>query len=378
MFILPRYLLRQFLQVFVICFLSLTGLYIVIDLFGHLDHFSSYAEKEGNLLGVIGRYYWYHSLAFFDRTSGILAMISAVFTVAWLARHQELTAMMAAGISKFRVIKPLLAAAAAVSVLSMLNREFVIPQVRDELTRDTKDLGGGAARELEPRLDTVANILIGGEKIVLGARQIIRPNFILLAPELARYGKQLTAVNAFYVDATDAYPAGFVLSGVTAPKRIATMPSLEVDGRLVIATGRDASWLKPDEVFVASQVKFPLLASGSKWRNYASMTELMGELRNPSANAGNDVRVTIHSRLTQFFMDGTLVFLGLPVMLSRRSRNVFLSIGICLGAATVFMLAGLACQSLGSLNLMQPALAAWLPLMVFVPVAAALSGSLRT
>ena len=54
MFILNRYLLRQFLQVFVICFLSLTGLYIVIDAFGHLDHFSSYAEKEGNLFGVIG------------------------------------------------------------------------------------------------------------------------------------------------------------------------------------------------------------------------------------------------------------------------------------------------------------------------------------
>jgi lipopolysaccharide export system permease protein len=305
-------------------------------------------------------------------------MISAVFTVAWLGRHQELTAMMAAGISKFRVIKPLLAAAAAVSVIGMLNRELVIPQVRDELTRDTKDLGGGAARELEPRLDTVANILIGGEKVVLGARQIIRPNFILLAPELNRYGKQLTAANAFYVDATDAYPAGFVLSGVTAPKGIAKMSSLQVAGRLVIATGRDATWLKPDEVFVASQVKFPLLASGSKWRNYASISELMGELRNPSANAGNDVRVTIHSRLTQFFMDGTLVFLGLPVMLSRRSRNVFLSIGICLGIATVFMLTGLACQSLGSLNLMQPALAAWLPLMVFVPVAAALSGSLRT
>src|SRR5699024_9122708 len=109
----------------------------------------------------------------------------------------------------------------------------------------------------------------------------------------------------------------------TAPKGMAKMSSLQVDGRLVIATGRDAPWLKPDEVFVASQVKFPLLASGSKWRNYASISELMGELRNPAANAGNDVRVTIHSRLTQFFMDGTLVFLGLPVMLSRRSRNVF-------------------------------------------------------
>ena len=68
MYILNRYLLRQFLQIFAICFASLTGLYVVIDGFGHLDHFSSFAEKEGNLMGVIAEYYAYHSLSFFDGT----------------------------------------------------------------------------------------------------------------------------------------------------------------------------------------------------------------------------------------------------------------------------------------------------------------------
>jgi lipopolysaccharide export system permease protein len=378
MFILQRYLLRQFLQVFVICFLSLVGLYVVIDAFGHLDHFSSYAEKEGNLLGVIARYYSYHSLAFFDRTSGILAMISAVFTVAWLGRHQELTAMMAAGISKFRVVKPLLFAAAAVSLLGVLNRELAIPQVRDQLTRDTKDLGGGAARPLEARLDASSNILIGGDKVVLGERRIHRPTFILLSPELTGYGKQFAAADAYYVDATADHPAGFVLSGVTAPEHIGRLQSLKVDDQLLIATPRDAPWLAPREAFVASSIQFPLLASGSKWRSYAGMGELIGELQNPSSNAGADVRVTIHTRIVQFFMDGTLVMLGLPVMLSRRSRNVFVSIGICLGVATAFTLMALACQSLGGLNLLRPTLAAWLPLMAFVPLAAALSQSLRT
>jgi lipopolysaccharide export system permease protein len=371
-------LLRQFLQVFVICFLSLTGLYIVIDLFGHLDHFSSYAEKSGNLLGVIAKYYAYHSLSFFDRTSGILAMISAVFTVAWLARHQELTAMMAAGISKFRVIQPLLLAAAAVSALGVLNRELIIPRVRDEIARDTKDLGGGAAHDMEPRFDADTSILIGGDQVVMDRPQIIRPLLILSAPEMTRFGKQLTAENAFHVEATDAYPAGFVLTGVVNAKVVCQMASLVKDDRLVIGTPRDESFLGAGQIFVASEIPFPLLASGSKWRSYASMSELIGELQSPSANAGADLRVTIHARLVQFLMDGTLVMLGLPVMLSRRSRNVFLSIGICLGVAMVFMLAELACQSLGSLNLLRPSLAAWLPLMAFVPIAAALSQSLRT
>jgi lipopolysaccharide export system permease protein len=377
MFILNRYLLRQFLQVFAICFLSLTGLYIVIDAFGHLDHFSSHAERGGgSLFGIMASYYAYHSLAFFDSTSGILAMISAMFTVTWLQRHQELTAIMAAGISKLRILKPLLFAAAGVSLLGVANRELVIPRVRDQLTRDTKDLGGDATRDLQPRFDR-NDILIGGDKVVLAERRIIKPAFVL-PPTLSTYGKQLAAREASYLDATAEHPAGFVLYDVSAPSNIERLGSLAIDDRQVIFTRKDAPWLTEGEVFVASDLPFPLLASGSNWRRYASMGELINELNNPSTDLGADVRVAVHTRMVQPLMDGTLLMLGLPLMLSRGSRNVFLSIGICLGVATAFTLIALSCQSLGGLSVLRPSLAAWLPLMMFVPVAAAMSYNLRT
>jgi lipopolysaccharide export system permease protein len=377
MFILNRYLLRQFLQVFAICFLSLTGLYIVIDAFGHLDHFSSHAEKGGgSLFGIMASYYAYHSLAFFDGTSGILAMISAMFTVTWLQRHHELTAIMAAGISKMRILKPLLFAAVGVSLLGVANRELLIPCVRDQLTRDTKDLGGDAARELQPRFDR-SDILIGGDKVVLAQRRIVKPAFVM-PRDLSRYGKQLTAVEAFYTDATDQHPAGFVLAGVLTPANVDRLPSLVIDDQAVIMTPQDAPWLGQGEMFVASDLPFPLLASGSNWRRYASMGELISELNSPTTDLGADVRVTVHTRMVQPLMDGTLLMLGLPLMLSRRNRNVFLSISICLGVATAFTLIALSCQSLGGLSVLRPSLAAWLPLMMFVPVAAAMSQTLRT
>ena len=377
MFILPRYLLRQFLQVFTICFLSLTGLYIVIDGFGHLDHFSNYAEKTGGgLFQVMGAYYAYHSLAFFDGTSGLLAMISAMFTVAWLQRHQELTAIMAAGISKLRILKPLLLAAVGVSLLGVANRELLIPRVRDQLTRDTKDLGGDNARALEARFDR-SNILIGGEKVVLAERQIIKPAFVM-PTALSRYGRQIAAANAFYTDANDKHPSGFVLSGITTPSNLSRLPSLFVEEQPIVLTPLDTPWLGSDEVFVASDLPFPLLASGSNWRRYASISELISELNTPSSDLGADVRVTVHTRIVQPLMDGTLLMLGLPLMLSRRNRNVFLSISICLAVATAFTLVALGCQSLGSASMLRPSLAAWLPLMMFIPVAAALSHALRT
>ncbi|MEM8944409.1 MAG: LptF/LptG family permease [Planctomycetota bacterium] len=375
--LLDRYLLRQFVQIFVICFLSLMGLYLVIDLFGHLDNFSEQAKREGSLLKVIAKYYGYQSLGFFDRTSGILAMIAAMFTVTWLQRHQEMTAMLAAGISKFRIVRPLVIAAVVVSLISMASREFLLPQIREELTRTTKDLGGTEARALEARFDGQTDILIGGEQTIALQRKIVKPTFVM-PRALKQYGNQLVAREAVYLDATDQHPAGYLMNDVTAPTRIDQRNSLRLRDREVVMTAREQAWLQPGQVFVVSQLPFELLASGAAWRNYASTRELIEELNSPSTDLGADVRVAVHTRMVQPVIDTTLLMLGLPLMFSRRQRNVFLSIGICLSVAIAFALATIVCQSLGGVSLLRPTLAAWLPIMVFLPIAVGMSHTLRT
>ncbi len=377
MTIIDRYVLRQFLQIFVICFLSLGGLYVVIDAFQHLDSFSSYAEERGSLLGAISEYYAYQSFDLFDRTSGILAMIAAMFTVTWLQRHQELTAIMAAGISKFRAIRPILIAAVMVSFLGMLNREFVIPQVRNELTRDTKDLSGSELRDLEPRFDGQTEIVLGGDKTVAKERRIVKPTFVL-PDSLSKFGKQLVAENGYFLDRTADHPAGYLLDKVSVPGNINKVSSLRSEGRVLVVTHKDAAWLKPGQAFVVSNVPFELLANGSSWRRYASIGEMLRELNEPSTEPGTDLRVAVHTRILQPFMDTTMLMLGLPLMFSRRNRNVFVAISICLLAGISFSMVTLVCQSLGGLSLLRPTLAAWLPLLVFVPIAVALGHAFRT
>ena len=162
--IIDRYLLWQFLKVFVICFFSLTGLYIVIDGFANLDDFMIYADEHGKLLPVMLEYYTYRSLSFFDRTSGILTLIAAMFTITWIQRHQELTALEAAGLSKGRIIKPVILAVAAISLLAAANRELVIalPRVRNHLSHNAQNLHGRKAQSLQQRYDNATNILLRG------------------------------------------------------------------------------------------------------------------------------------------------------------------------------------------------------------------------
>ena len=374
--IIDRYMLRQFVQVLLICFLSLTGLYIVIDAFGHLDHFVDYSEKNGSLLGTLAGFYGYRAIAFFDRTSGVLTLIAVMFTVTWIQRHNEMTALLAAGITRSRVLRPVLMAAVGVSLLAATNREVVMPGIREHLARDTKNLGGEQESLMQSRFDSQTDILIGGDKIVPAQKKIIGVNFVL-PRQLDQFGKQLSAQDATFLPADGTRPSGYLLRGVTAPKALLKQPSLLLAGEPVVITPVGNDWLQADQIFVVSGVSFEFLAAGANWRDFAAVSEMIRELRSPSTDLGNDVRVAIHTRFIQPFLDTTLLFLGLPFAITRTNRNPFIAIGLCLTVVTIFMLAVLGCQSLGSSGWLQPALAAWLPLMLFAPVAAALSDSLR-
>lgn len=375
--IIDRYLLRQFLQVFLICFSSLTGLYIVFDAFGNLDEFMQHAEGNGSLLGLMGQFYAYRSIFFFDRTSGVLGLTAAMFTVTWIQRHNELTALAAAGIANRRVVMPVIIAAIAISLSAAGVRELVIPRLSEELSRSPSDLVGKAGQALEPQPDYNTDILFRGEATIAAEKRIVEPSF-LLPPSLDYWGKNLDAENAYYHPPQDGRPGGYLLDKVRQPANIAILESISLADLPVVITPRDApDWLKPDQCFVVSAFEFDHLAGGKKWRQFASTWQMIAGLRNPSLAYGADIRVTIHSRVVQPLLDCTLLFLGLPLIMRRDNRNVFLAVGMCVAVTSVFMLVVFGTQHLGSIYLIDPALAAWLPLMIFVPVAVAMSEPLR-
>ena len=60
-------------------------------------------------------------------------------------------------------------------------------------------------------------------------------------------------------------------------------------------------------------------------------------------------------------------------MLSRATRNLFVSVGLCVLLVIAFMLVVVGCHHLGAHSTLNPALAAWAPLLIFVPVALGLA-----
>ena len=378
MWIIDRYMLRQFLSTFVICCVSLFGLYVVFDLFTNLEEFLRCGRDQGGVLALIASFYGYQSAVFFDQTAGLLALVAAMFTITWIQRHNELTALMAAGVARTRVAAPVIIAAIVVAVLAAGSRELLIPQIRDALARRPQDLIGDVGQPMNAIHDNLTDILFRGEETFANDKRITKPDLHLPRPSpLDRYGQHLIAENAYYKPAEGDRPAGYLLRGVSKPADLAEKRSLALDGKPVVITPHDASWLEPNECFVVSGITFQQLAGGDNWESHSSTTQLIAGLKNPSLDFGANVRVQIHARMVQPFLDITLLFLGLPLVLRKENRNVFLAIGACAAVVSLFMMVTIVCRQLGASYWVSPALGAWLPLFIFFPPAVMLTESMR-
>ena len=111
------------------------------------------------------------------------------------------------------------------------------------------------------------------------------------------------------------------------------------------------------------------LSVGGSWRQYLASYELITGLRGQTIEPGADVRVLLHARFVQPVLDLSLVLIGIPLVLRRGNRNIFLAAGMGIGLVAGMLIVVLACHSLGKGYLLSAPLAAWLPLMVFGPLA---------
>jgi lipopolysaccharide export system permease protein len=234
--------------------------------------------------------------------------------------------------------------------------------------RNSQDWDGRAAKEFEPRWDNHTDVLLMGSHTLAAEQQIVQPRF-RLPSGMGRFGGQLSAENAYYREPEQGRPRGYLLDQVVEPEELDEIPSVYVNGEPVVLSPRDTPWLKTDQCFVVSDISFEQLAAGNELRQFSSTPELIAGLHNPSFDYAADVRVAVHARMVQPFLDMTLLFLGLPLVLSRESRNIFLAAGLCILVVAGFVLIVLACHYLGNRCLIAPSLAAWCPLLILVPVA---------
>lgn len=370
--IIPRYLLFNFCRTFCLWFVCIVGLYIIFDLFTNLESVFGGDGSTGEVLQRVATYYFFKSLPFFDMIAGLLATISVMITIVMMIRHNELVALQAAGISDRRIVRPILIAAFVFITATVVLREVVFPHWQRELMMTPQTLIAGNGLPMNSATDMKTRITLNGNETFRHEKRISSPKFGL-PPELRKTcGQFLLAENAFHLDKNMEHPAGYLLKKVSRPADIAKLDNQFVGDQLAVITSQEAKWLEPNECLVVSEIPFDYIVSNQGWRSFSSVWELVTTLHSQCLDLGEDVMIGVHQRILQPFLDATLLFLGIPIILRAKNQKLFHGI-----ATAGLLVLGFFCftkisQNIGA-SFGTPILGTWFPLMIFAPMAHYLS-----
>jgi lipopolysaccharide export system permease protein len=293
-----------------------------------------------------------------------------------MQRNNEHLAILSAGVSTHRAIRPVLFASVLVSGLSVANQEIMIPRYAEEIQKSHDD--DGMRKVQVPSRYDARGIMVDGSEADRASRTIIN-RFNATIP-YAVFGsiRKLEAQQATYLPAdhpTAPIKGGWLIRGTTVnpPVEAALLePGASILTLVKDPTGYPPQWgdqaiVRGETYFLRSSLSFKAMTRKPNWYQYASMAELLDGLADPASEGTEraDITMYIHVRLIRPILALTLLFMSLPLVLGGYGRNMFINLGFALGNSALFYGAVILCQYLGSNAVLIPSLAAWLPLFVF-------------
>lgn len=121
--ILDKYITKYFILPFLYCLVVFIVLYIIIDLFGHLDEIL----RQNIRIGILWEYYISMIPLIIMQTAPVASLISAIYVLGTLNKYGEITAMRAAGISIYRILMPFIYIGLAITILIFGLSEKILP-----------------------------------------------------------------------------------------------------------------------------------------------------------------------------------------------------------------------------------------------------------
>jgi|GEM_PF-174498 len=374
--ILDRYVAYEFMVGYVVAVFVVLSLRVMMDLFLEFDEFveSDVGEAAPSVVQVfffIIDYYTPKIFEYFRDFSGMMVMLASAFSLTRMSRQNELTAILASGISIKRVMAPVIFIAIILNLIMVVDQEWVLPSIADKLVREHEETHD------------------------------VRPTSIWLMPEDnnralmsgTNFDKARSILHHFHVlfreDGILSYTISADAAQWDATKRHWVLGRLaELDKTFLPTGGEKTVEQKQGRIkTVVSVYPSSLSASyiwlhrNSNFKTLMSSTEIKGmldqKLLKPSEH--RSAQSELHFRITDPLINVTMLILGLPMLVGREKqrskKGLFLSL-LLPGSCFIFTCS---CKLIGSdISTIDPVLAAWLPLMIFTPISVLTLDSVKT
>ncbi len=351
---IDRHLVKELVKFTLLACLSVVVIYLLIDLFEELNYFTS---RRVSLFVILLNYAY--TLPSAVTLLYPVSLILAVFVVyGQMVRHRELHALQSAGVSVRRLFLPAVGLGAASVVVYLVGNELVTIPANARLSdlRRTR-IEKRQAAQVQKR----SNVYFVGEQgrvfyIREFASDGVMQNFSLteLGPD-RRVVRRVDGAEAVYVDG---HWLGRNLSirefDGAGNERLTQTESLD----LTMITEKPA-----DFVGTARPVEE---TSTAALRSYISRMRRAGE------NVAKQ-EVEYYYRFSYSLIGLVVVVLGLPIAVRLRRGGTMFGLGLGLLFSFLYWGAIQMSRAYGTSHVVSPALAAWLPNIVFGAVAAVLA-----
>ena len=375
---LDRYIVATFVKNYLMSFFVLVGMYVILDMVFNFDELVEVQERAGvagfegvyEIVRAAGNYYLYQLPVFFVHLSGMIPVVAAAFTLIRLSRFNELSAMLSAGVPLLRIASPIIICALVLNGLLLLDQELLIPAIIPKLSRERQDAGregSSTASHIAAMQDENNGVLNVARYKPDRVRPVMYEFTLIERNEQLKPVGRLIARKAEWEQQTQSWR-------LTEGRRITG---------LLAGTGRKIennvpaykSNITPEEVSLYSSGKYV------EWLPTRRIDQLLERPQQYGALALQRVK---HTRFTQPLVNVILLLLAIPCVMTREPTRLKAAATQCLLLTGACLAVSFLAQQMSGQPPYQewagmwPAVMAWLPILIFGPVAVFLLDRVET
>lgn len=351
--ILDRYLVKSFVGALLYCLAVFFILFVIIDLFNNLDDFM----KQGISPQVVLSYYGFFLPTILVQVVPIACLMSVLFVIGNLARHNEIIALKASGVSAFQILVPYFFVGALISFGVLMVNEVVVP--RSSLTSASimEGLIKKGKSDMEERALNKVTIYGRDDRMIYAREFEISSNTlhdVIIFENNVResFQTQIKAKKARYKDGKWTF---YDVIQCRINRRG------EVVGSPVFTEVLD---------FPLNQVPADFIHQGTdlSFMNSKELKEHIEHLQGASKKLVKKLSVDLHYKIAFPFVSFIVILIGAPLAMKTGRGGTVMGIGTSF--ALVFLYYGIAstCLALGKGDYLPPVFAAWFGNLLFAVV----------
>ena len=350
--ILDWYIIRKFIGTYIYAILLIISIAIVFDFNENLSKFTQYhAPWRAIIFDYYANFIPYYSNLF----SPLFVFIAVIFFTSKLASNSEVIAMLAAGVSIKRLMRPYMISCILIAGLTFYLNSFVIPhgtvirQNSESLYRNSKKNTSAENVQLQVAKNTIAYIQHYDDQYKRGY------GFSLVKFKDKKIVSHMTAMEIQYDTVADTKYHWKVSNW-----KIRTLRGLKEH----IQSGA----LK-DTVLLMEPTD--LVYSKGQQETFTSPELLDYISKQTSRGSGNVVQyeVEFHKRIAMSFSSFILTIIGLSLSSRKRKGGMGLYLGIGLGLSFSYIMLQTVSATFAIQADTPPILAAWIPNIIFAVIA---------